>query len=289
MNSKHCAAVILICATCASDVIAAGGTPEQSATSYSQTEFAKARTLSREGKYREAAAEYDAMALKNQGEDEPAKSSRLDALYWAAMCYIDASEWSEAKRRFEKIIASGESDKPIIGGFPSGFRRMIVAYEGLSEAATKEKDYKRALSYAEAARKKLNDRLASIEKKTKAHKASPADLELRKWILAMKPLFDWKIAHPEQIETYYYSTRTQPPPASAPTTKEGEETTAAASCGCGNVAVMRRAGPLRIPVQSGCGCGATSATATASCCTVGDATTTSRPLGVTERYQPVRP
>jgi hypothetical protein len=194
----------LICVALVRAESTAAATDQPTATTYSETVFAKGRSLFEGGKYREAAAEYDAIALKYTGEERAARIYRVEALYWAALSYIRTYQWPEAKERMEKVLSAGDFDEPLDNGFPSGFRRTIVAYQALMEAATKEKDYKRARELGEKGSKKLADRLASINARNRRRVGPESDLALQTYILWRKPLFDWKIAHPDQVELYYY-------------------------------------------------------------------------------------
>jgi hypothetical protein len=236
----------------------AGAAQERPATTLTGNVFLKAHSLLREGKYPEAAAEYDAIALKYQGEGQPAKSYRVEALYWAGLAYSRIDNWPEGKQRLEQVVAAGEVENPAVKGYPAGFQRLIVAHQRLMEIATREKDYKRAKELAEAGDKKLTERLASIERMMQTQSAPKSELLLQPLLLKTKPLFDWKIAHPDQIESRYYNALRKADPAKA------------------NVAATSSTAQVRDPgsaaggcATTSCACGCSSPTATAaaaSCC-----------------------
>jgi len=229
---------------------------QRPATTSTGNVFLKAHSLLREGKYPEAAAEYDAIALKYQGEGQPAKSYRLDALYYAGMALIRANYLPEANKRFEEILAASVTGEPAVEGSPLGFRRTILSYGWLMESATKAKDYRRARELAEAGNKKISDQLALLERMTQTRVARAPDLALRTWLSERKPLFDWKVAHPDQIESRYYNALRKANAVKAGATSSTALTRNPDSATSGTCSGSSCA----------CGCSATTATATAPCC-----------------------
>jgi hypothetical protein len=214
MKHESCFAVLVIWLVAVWPGALKAAPPQDPSTTYSQTLFAKGRDLVRQNRFGEAAAEFDAIALRHRGDEDPTKSYGLEALYLAGGCYARTDSWPQAKRCLGMVVAAGDHEGPIADGLPSGFLRRVIAYAGLSEIATREKDYKRAASLAEEGRKALAARLAAIEKRIATKSASKGDLRLQSWILSKKPFFDWKVAHPDQTETDYYRTR-QPAPSRA--------------------------------------------------------------------------
>jgi tetratricopeptide (TPR) repeat protein len=249
---------VLVCAICFCVATVSGAAEQRSATTSTGNVFLKAHSLLREGKYPEAAPEYDAIALKYQGEGQPAKSYRVEAFYWAGLAYSRIDNWPEGKQRLEQVVAAGEVENPAVKGYPAGFQRLIVAYQRLMEIATREKDYKRARELAEAGDKKITERLASIERMMETQSAPKSELLLRPLLLKTKPLFDWKVAHPEQIESHYYNALRK---ANAATAKAVPTSW---------TALMRNPDLATTGTcatsSCGCGCGTTTTTTATSCC-----------------------
>jgi tetratricopeptide (TPR) repeat protein len=229
---------------------------QRPATTSTANVFLKAHSLLREGKYPEAAAEYDAITLKYQGDGQPAKSYRVEALYWAGLAYGRIEDWPQSKQRLEQVVAAGEVENPAVKGYRAGFQRLIVAYQRLMEIATREKDYKRAKELAEAGDKKITERLASIERMMQTQSAPKSELLLQPLLLKTKPLFDWKIVHPDQSEATYFIALQRAAKAKAGATS--------------STALTRNPDSATSGTCSGsgcaCGCSATTATATAAPC-----------------------
>jgi hypothetical protein len=181
----------------------------------------------------------------------------LEALSRAAMAYFRTGQWPEAKQRHEKIVAAADSEDSVKQGDLS-FRTTIFAYKVLMEGATRDKDYKRARELAEKGSKRLGERLVASQKQSQLGTASRLERQFQDWLVRMKPLFDWKIAHPDQLEAGYYIAiqRASAAKAKAVPTSWTALTRNSESATTGTCATS----------SCGCGCGTTTTTTATACC-----------------------